>query len=61
MASTARSSCPVCEASVPPRSENRVFPFCSERCRTIDLGRWLDERYRIPTDVAPDDDSSERE
>jgi endogenous inhibitor of DNA gyrase (YacG/DUF329 family) len=23
-------------------------PFCSERCRTIDLGAWLDERYVIP-------------
>jgi endogenous inhibitor of DNA gyrase (YacG/DUF329 family) len=25
-----------------------AFPFCSERCRTIDLGRWLGERYRLP-------------
>jgi uncharacterized protein len=58
MASTARSNCPVCAAPAAPRSENRVFPFCSERCRTIDLGRWLDERYRIPADPAPDDDSS---
>jgi hypothetical protein len=24
-----------------------AFPFCSDRCKTIDLGRWLDERYRI--------------
>ncbi len=24
------------------------MPFCSERCRQIDLGRWLDERYTIP-------------
>jgi hypothetical protein len=24
------------------------FPFCSERCRLIDLGRWLGENYRIP-------------
>jgi endogenous inhibitor of DNA gyrase (YacG/DUF329 family) len=23
------------------------FPFCSERCQTIDLGRWLGERYRV--------------
>jgi endogenous inhibitor of DNA gyrase (YacG/DUF329 family) len=25
------------------------FPFCSRRCRTIDLGRWLDEAYRLPS------------
>ena len=49
----------MCGAAAPPRSENRVFPFCSERCRTIDLGRWLDERYRIPTrEEPPDDDGS---
>jgi endogenous inhibitor of DNA gyrase (YacG/DUF329 family) len=27
------------------------FPFCSRRCKTIDLGRWLGEAYRIPTDA----------
>jgi endogenous inhibitor of DNA gyrase (YacG/DUF329 family) len=24
------------------------FPFCSERCRLIDLGKWFDEEYRVP-------------
>jgi endogenous inhibitor of DNA gyrase (YacG/DUF329 family) len=47
----------VCEAAAAPRSENRAFPFCSERCQTIDLGRWLDERYRIPAEDAPTDGS----
>lgn len=46
----------MCEAAAAPRSENRAFPFCSERCQTIDLGRWLDERYRIPTSDAPSTD-----
>ncbi len=62
MGSTAKSSgCPICGAAVPPRRENPVFPFCSERCQTIDLGHWLDERYRIPTPEppAPSDDDSE--
>jgi len=27
------------------------FPFCSRRCKTIDLGRWLGENYRIPSDA----------
>jgi endogenous inhibitor of DNA gyrase (YacG/DUF329 family) len=44
------------------RSEWSEHPFCSPRCRTIDLGRWLDERYRIPEperESSPDSDDSE--
>jgi len=32
----------------------RFFPFCSERCRLIDLGKWLDEEHRIPGPPAED-------
>jgi hypothetical protein len=39
--------CPVCSAVSKPRTENTAYPFCSKRCRTIDLGSWLDERYRF--------------
>jgi uncharacterized protein len=31
-------------------------PFCSKRCADIDLGRWLKENYRIPTEEAPFED-----
>ena len=31
-----------------PRAENGAWPFCSDRCRLADLGRWLGEAYRIP-------------
>ena len=31
------------------------FPFCSERCRLVDLGVWLDERYRVSRDLSGDD------
>lgn len=31
-----------------------TFPFCSERCKLVDLGRWLDGQYQVP--VAPDDE-----
>jgi endogenous inhibitor of DNA gyrase (YacG/DUF329 family) len=34
----------------------KVYPFCSERCKVIDLGRWLDERYQIPVEPAETDD-----
>ena len=36
----------------------RTFPFCGERCRMVDLGRWLNEEYRIPSEEtfdAPDE------
>ena len=29
-------------------AEHKSFPFCSERCRDIDLGNWLNEKYAIP-------------
>jgi endogenous inhibitor of DNA gyrase (YacG/DUF329 family) len=31
------------------------FPFCSRRCKTIDLGRWLGETYCIPAEEEPDE------
>jgi len=33
---------------------NRAFPFCSDRCRLVDLGRWLSEDYRIAGPPAGD-------
>ena len=38
-------NCPQCKKLVPPDAKS--FPFCSERCRLLDLGNWLDGRYRI--------------
>ena len=46
-----RRPCPVC--GKPPAQE--VNPFCSKRCADIDLGKWLNEDYRIPTNEVPDD------
>ncbi len=43
-----RSPCPTCKKPVAPRAENRGYPFCSPRCRAVDLGRWLGEEYRVP-------------
>lgn len=40
-------ACPTCKkASI--KEGNKVFPFCCERCQLVDLGKWLDEEYRIP-------------
>ena len=44
--------CPICQK---PIDENELskpastFPFCSDRCRLIDLGRWLSGKYQITT------------
>ena len=35
------------------------MPFCSDRCRLIDLGRWLDESYAVPEVKKPDPDEDE--
>jgi uncharacterized protein len=49
-----RVRCPTCGARTSWR-DNPQRPFCSLTCRLIDLGGWLDERYRIP----PRDDDEE--
>jgi len=41
-------SCPICRAAVKARADNPAWPFCSARCRMVDLGRWLGEDYRVP-------------
>jgi len=46
--------CPTCKQPVAERALNPGFPFCSERCRLLDLGRWFDGQYRIPGDRAGD-------
>ncbi len=48
------SRCPVCRKPAAPRAENRAHPFCSDRCRLLDLGKWLGEAYRIPGPRAGD-------
>ncbi len=40
--------CPICDRPV-ERGGNEFWPFCSERCKLLDLGNWVDERYRVPS------------
>jgi len=54
--------CPVCRKTVQDPSEGQsgdsaFFPFCSQRCKLIDLGAWLEGDYAIG--VAPDSEESE--
>jgi endogenous inhibitor of DNA gyrase (YacG/DUF329 family) len=43
--------CPTCGRQVEWTGQQRWRPFCSERCKLIDLGEWLDETRRIPGEV----------
>ena len=40
-------NCPRCSNPVSWISENRFKPFCSERCKMVDLGAWANEQYRV--------------
>ena len=51
-------SCPRCGKATLWTSANAYRPFCSERCKLIDLGAWATESYRIPT-PDPEPDQSE--
>jgi hypothetical protein len=48
------SACPSCRAPVSKGASGleKLFPFCSERCQLVDLGRWFGEDYRIPGEPA---------
>lgn len=51
--------CVICKRTIrfEPDGERlpSLYPFCSERCRTVDLGNWLSERYTVDRDLTPDD------
>ncbi len=60
MAKSTRLPCPICG------KENDFFaeplgPFCSNRCKLVDLGKWLGEEYRVSEPLRPDhfEDSEE--
>ncbi len=47
--------CPICGRQF-AAEQTPAMPFCSDRCKQIDLGRWLDEGYSLPH--VPDEDES---
>ncbi|MBU5613721.1 DNA gyrase inhibitor YacG [Geomonas azotofigens] len=52
--------CPHCRKET-PLAGNPFRPFCSERCKMIDLGTWASEGYRIPGEKASQHDDDEDE
>lgn len=53
-------SCPHCNKAVKWQSAEKFRPFCSERCKLIDLGAWASESHRIPGEAqAPTADNED--
>lgn len=51
---TVKLRCPICKKAV--KSTDADFPFCSDRCRTIDLGKWASGAYVISSPVTDADE-----
>jgi uncharacterized protein len=50
-----RITCPICKTVLENAPEDHeARPFCSARCKLVDLGNWLNESYRIPTGERPE-------
>lgn len=52
-------SCPRCAKKIEYSLQNEHRPFCSDRCRLIDLGEWANESYKIPVKNVEFDTSTE--
>lgn len=48
-------ACPTCGSASLYALINRYRPFCSERCKQMDLGAWASENFRVPTNAPPED------
>lgn len=53
--------CPHCGKVATYSPENKYRPFCSERCKLIDLGDWADEKHRVPGEPANPEDIERKE
>jgi len=62
MSASRRSvNCPRCGVAVRWGAESPFRPFCSERCKTIDLGAWANEEYRVAVKSTGDETDTEPE
>ena len=51
-----RVRCPACGKQALYSAQNPARPFCSARCRSVDLGAWASESYRVASAASPTDD-----
>jgi len=49
-------TCPACGGDSLYAPTNRFRPFCSERCKNMDLGAWASEGFRVPAETPADDE-----
>jgi endogenous inhibitor of DNA gyrase (YacG/DUF329 family) len=52
--------CPTCGKKTEYGPENKYRPFCDERCATLDLGAWADEKYKVPASVQESESVNEK-
>jgi uncharacterized protein len=57
-----RGCCPICSKkfAVAKLDDLPSFPFCSDRCRLVDLGRWIDGAYAIPVGSSASPDAEDK-
>ena len=51
--------CPTCRQPAVYSPANRWRPFCSPRCRGVDLGAWASEQFRVPAEAPPDEPAND--
>ncbi len=49
--------CSICGKQVPPRPDNKSYPFCGNRCRMVDLGNWFSGNYSLSRPIDPEKDA----
>lgn len=54
-------TCPTCGKKVAWSDKNPYRPFCSERCKQIDLGAWAEEKYKVPATDPQEEQGDENE
>ena len=59
-----KQRCPVCRKVIDESvqecgPQGKLYPFCSERCKLIDLGRWIDGKYRIVSKLKTEEEEGE--
>ena len=51
-----KPTCPICHKVLASEERTGPFPFCSWRCKKLDLYRWLNEEYRISEPITPENE-----
>ncbi|TWT57542.1 zinc-binding protein [Thalassoglobus neptunius] len=51
-----RLTCPICKNDLPVEidGDSALFPFCSKRCKYVDLNRWMTGEYMVVEDLSPE-------